>query len=176
MLAGRKGRREGRRQEDRALHVDHEVGDRGRPDLLLDRLGADLGALVHVLVRPDVDDLVERADLAAPEAGDRRELHALGDSLGEGGIGLGDGAGLQEVGAHFEDHGSLLLAGGAALQCTVLIIISRLESRAPSYSAAARTGARNAGMTSFAKRSICSSVTASGVPSGMVQITRSSPG
>ena len=34
----------------------------------------------------------------------------------------------------------------------------------------------NAGMTSLAKRSSCSSVTASGVPSGMLQLTRSRPG
>ena len=43
------------------------------------------------------------------------------------------------------------------------------------YSAAARM-VLNAGITSFAKRSSCSSATASGVPRGRLQLMRSSPG
>ena len=87
-----------------------------------------------------------------PASGD--SLDAAVDLVGERLLGLRHGAGLQQIGADFEDH-----------------------RRPPVYSAAAAALAgRKAGITSLAKRSSCSSVAAIGVPSGMVQMTRSRPG
>ena len=82
------------------------------------------------------------------------QLDPLGDLVGEGLLGLRHGAGLQEVGAHFEDHR-----------------VSPSSRPRPRLHAGLK-----AGITSLAKRSSCSSVTASGVPSGMAQMTRSRPG
>lgn len=72
MFARLEMRREGRGMEDLGLHIEDEVGDPGRPDLGRHGLGADAIALGGVLVGPDMDDLVERADLGPPEAGQTR--------------------------------------------------------------------------------------------------------
>src|SRR5204862_491524 len=66
-------RRKRRRQKDFALLLDDEFAGVGRPALQLLRLGADAGALLEILVGPDVDDPVQRADLGVPEGGERRQ-------------------------------------------------------------------------------------------------------
>src|SRR5437660_9717681 len=67
-------RRKRRRQKDFALLLDDEFAGVGRPALQLLRLGADAGALLEILVGPDMDDPVQRADLGVPEGGERRQL------------------------------------------------------------------------------------------------------
>src|SRR5438132_9977234 len=69
-------RRKRRRQKNFALLVDDEFTGVGRPALQLLRLGADAGALLEILVRPDMDDPVQRADLGVPEGGEWRQLGA----------------------------------------------------------------------------------------------------
>src|SRR5918993_585073 len=108
MLARLEVRRERRGMEDLALHLQDVVGDLGRPHAGPDRLGADVVAFVDVLVRPDMDDLVERADLGAPEAAEARQLGARRHARAEQLLDLGDAARLHEIGAHFKDHQSLL--------------------------------------------------------------------
>src|SRR5215207_1404931 len=94
MLARLEVRRERRGMEDLALHLQDVVGDLGRPHAGPDRLGADVVAFVDVLVRPDMDDLVERADLGAPEAAEARQLGARRHACAEQLLDLGDAARL----------------------------------------------------------------------------------
>src|SRR5437764_7306550 len=108
MLARVEGRREGRGMEDLALHLEDELLDLDRPDLGLDRLGPDRVALVQVLVRPDMDDLVQRADFGAPEAAEARELRPVRQAGRPALLDLRDAARLHQVGAHLEDHRRLL--------------------------------------------------------------------
>ena len=96
--------------------------DLGRPVGVLAGLGADAVALLHVLVAPDVDDLVQRADFGVPEGGDGRVLFAVGQRLGEGFLGLGHGAGFEVVGADFVYHFSLL-------KCVVWIRVELVRMR-----------------------------------------------
>src|SRR6266540_3287582 len=108
MLARLEMRRERRGMQDLAFHLDDVLGGLGRPYAGPDGLGADMVALVEVLVGPDMDDLVERADLGAPEAAEARQLGARRHARAEQLLHLGDAARLHQIGAHFEDHRSLL--------------------------------------------------------------------
>src|SRR5258706_10783449 len=74
-------RRERRRDAQRVLLLDQDVRHLrlGRPDAFADGFGADARTLGGVLVGPDVDILVEHADLAVEGADQRRQLGALAD-------------------------------------------------------------------------------------------------
>ena len=65
---------------------------RRRPDALGDGLAADALALAHVLVGPDMDPLVERADVGVAGEDQRRQGRARRDVLGPGVHHLGDHA------------------------------------------------------------------------------------
>src|SRR5882757_3816323 len=106
MLARLEMRREGRGMEDLGFHIEDEVRDLGRPDLGRDGFGANAVAFVHILVGPDMDDLVERAHFGPPIAGEARELGAAFYGARERLLGLGRGTGLQQVGADLENHRS----------------------------------------------------------------------
>jgi hypothetical protein len=67
-LPRRKGLRERRGDDDLALHLDDEFADFGRP--AGDLLGAHPGAVLQIVIGPDVDDLVERSDLGVEEGGE----------------------------------------------------------------------------------------------------------
>src|SRR5216683_3753259 len=178
VLARVEGRRERRGMEDLALHLEDEFRGLGRPDTHFDRLGAGGVPLVEVLVRPDMDDLVERADFGAPEAAEARQLLACRKGRRPALLDFRDAARLQQVGAHLEDHRRLpfFWDRGPPGPLRFMSGPGGPRSHMTPYSAAARTWPPlNAGITSLANRSICSSVVAIGVPSGMVQITRSSP-
>ena len=78
LLAGLELRREFELVEDVRALAHHEFGGLGRPlaAAFLERGLADPRALLEVLVGPDVDDLVEGADLGVPERGELREFLA----------------------------------------------------------------------------------------------------
>src|ERR1700730_18600078 len=97
-------RRKRRRQKNFALLLDDEFTGVGRPALQLLRLGADAGALLEILVRPDMDDPVQRADLGVPEGGEWRQLGAHRQCRAEPLLELGNRPGLQGIGAHFDNH------------------------------------------------------------------------
>src|SRR5439155_23858686 len=73
-LAWLERRREGRREIDIALQLDFELPHIGRPALELCRLLPQPGARPEVVIGPDMDHPVERADFGVPEGGERRNL------------------------------------------------------------------------------------------------------
>src|SRR2546425_5311765 len=97
---------------------DHDVGllldDQITPArqlleiLVLRHRVAHRGAVLEVLVRPDVDDLVERAEVGVPEGTELGMLLAERFPLREAILELGHGSGAQGVGANFVDHLFLL--------------------------------------------------------------------
>ena len=110
------GRMKGAGFQISGVHVDDVArGDLGRPVGILASLGADAVALFDAFIAPDVDNLVQGADFGVPESGDGGILLAVGQRLGKGFLGLGDGAGLEVIGADFVDHGSLLLLAHGVL-------------------------------------------------------------
>ena len=94
----------GRADEDVALHRDAELGEVGGPDAVRYGLGAHVGALLEGLVRPEVEYLVERADVRVPEADEGGELRAGLYLLGEAALHLGHRVGREVVGTQFVDH------------------------------------------------------------------------
>ena len=56
-----------------------------------------------------MDDLVQGADLGVPKGGERGNLRPRRQRRAEALLELGDRAGLQGIGAHFDDHGHILL-------------------------------------------------------------------
>src|SRR5258705_1894162 len=95
---------EGQRRQDLHVLVDDEVTDLGGPVRILGGLGPDARALGEILVAPHMDDLVERADLGAPEGGERRVLLAVLVGLAVALLHLGQAAGLERVGPELVDH------------------------------------------------------------------------
>src|SRR5581483_10934376 len=75
-----------------------------RPNLLLDGERTDAGPLVQALIRPEVQHLVERAELSVPDAGQRRELAARLHHRRPDLFELADRAGLERVGAQLVYH------------------------------------------------------------------------
>ena len=98
-------RRIGQGLEDLRLHLGDELRGLGWPDAALDGIGTDLGALQRILVGPDVDDLIERANLGVPEGGEGRELQARLERIGPALQKFGQRARVQGVGAELVDHG-----------------------------------------------------------------------
>src|SRR5690348_13954673 len=92
-------RRESGRNGEHVLLLQQQVAAaaRRRPDATLHRLGTDALALARILVGPDVDPLVERAELAREGADQRRELGALADRRTPAVDHLGDRARLVNV-------------------------------------------------------------------------------
>ena len=66
---------------------------------------ASKGAVRQVVIRPAMDDAVERPDLGMKEGAERRDLDAFLEPLGKPLLGFRNRAGLQPVGAHLDDHG-----------------------------------------------------------------------
>src|SRR6266850_667864 len=102
---------ERRRDHDVGLLLDDQIAAAGQ---LLERRVlchrvAHRSAVLQVFVRPDVNDLVERAEVGVPEGAERRVLFAERLPLGEAVLELGHGSGAQGVGANFVDHLLLLL-------------------------------------------------------------------
>src|SRR5581483_12395625 len=85
--------------------------DLRRPGAVLQGLGADARALGEVLVRPHVDDLVERADLGVPEGRERRVLLAVLVRLAEPLLHFAEAAGGDAIRPNLVDHGRLLSRG-----------------------------------------------------------------
>ena len=71
---------------------------------MLGGLLAGLRARRHILVRPDMDDLVQRPDLGVPKGGERRQLGAVRQRFGKALLELGRRAGVQRIGAKFDNH------------------------------------------------------------------------
>src|SRR5579862_9409144 len=74
-------RREGRRDHEHVLLADKLAARRRRPGAGLLRLGADAETLARVLVGPDMDPLVEPAELGRAAKRQRRQLGAALDPL-----------------------------------------------------------------------------------------------
>jgi len=62
------------------------------------------GAVLQIVIGPDVDDVVERPDFGVEEGAERRHLDAFGEYLAKALFGLGNRARLQSVGPHLKDH------------------------------------------------------------------------
>src|SRR5262245_4000517 len=75
-----------------------------RPDPHLYGFGANARALKYILVRPDVDDLVEGADFRVPEGSELGERETPRQGLTEAAQKLVERARLQRVGAKLVDH------------------------------------------------------------------------
>src|SRR6516165_5748036 len=97
-------RRERRREINVGLLVDDEFPDIGRPALKLGRFGTLAGAGTEIVIGPEMDHPVERANLGVPKGGERGDLGPHRQSLGETLLEGGDSARLQRVGAHLDDH------------------------------------------------------------------------
>src|SRR5436309_2925031 len=108
MLGGIELWRERRRDEYLALLADDEFAGVGRPARLFCGLFADPGARRHVLIRPDMDDLVQRPDFGVPEGGERRQFRAVRQCLGKALLEFRRGAGVQRIGADLDDHSGVL--------------------------------------------------------------------
>src|SRR6516162_4056848 len=65
-------------------------------------------AMLQIVIRIDVDDLVERAELGVPEAAQRRVSQAGRQPLFVALLEFGHGSGAQGVGANFVDHWHIL--------------------------------------------------------------------
>src|SRR5580658_10967645 len=92
-LARRQRRRERRGVEHLALLVGDEFADRRRPAFVLRRRGAHRGALLEAVVGPDMDDLVQRADVGVPEGGQFGVFFADWQRRAEAFFDLGQSAG-----------------------------------------------------------------------------------
>src|SRR6185437_13297622 len=107
-------RRERHRDEDAVLHRDDDLGGValiGLPVGVGGEIGAALLAMRQAVIGPDMDDLVEGADLAGEEA-DQLAEQALLDrqsALAIEGDPFRRLARLHRVGAFLDDHVSLLL-------------------------------------------------------------------
>src|SRR6267143_1498251 len=109
-------RRERRRDQHLVFLPDRANAGLRRPLATLARFLADPRALVGVLIRPDVHDLVERTEVGVPEGAELRMFLAEGLPLREAVLELGHGSGAQGVGANFVNH--LLLLGVDATRFT----------------------------------------------------------
>src|SRR5262249_49858824 len=101
---------EGRGDHDVRLLLHDEIASaRQRVELLvlLHRL-TNRHPLLQAVVRPHVDDLVERAKVGVPEGAELRVLLAQRLALGEALLELGHRARTQRVGANLVDHRLLL--------------------------------------------------------------------
>src|ERR1044071_5047844 len=98
-------RREARRNGKPALLLEkgHAFVPRRRPDAGGDRFAADLLALAHVLVGPDMDPLVERADVGEAGEDQGRQSGALLNAHTPALDHLGDRARPVGVGAELVD-------------------------------------------------------------------------
>src|SRR6266404_4563999 len=102
MLARREGRAERRGDHNLALHLDDEFLGLWRP--VRDRLGTHAGAVLEVVIGPDVDDAVEWPDFGVKERAERRHLDAFGQCLGPPLLHFRHRSRLQCVGPHLKDH------------------------------------------------------------------------
>src|SRR5580700_2768700 len=102
-------RRELRRDGEGAglLVQDDAFAARRRPLTGLHRRGAQALAFAHVLVGPDMDPLVERADVGEAREDQRRDGGALLDTWGPRLDDLGDGARPEGVGAELVEAAML---------------------------------------------------------------------
>src|SRR5258707_7651760 len=75
-------RRELGRDDEHVLLADELAAGRRRPGAGFAGLVADAEALGGILVGPDMDPLVERAELGMPAEGERREFLPALDPLG----------------------------------------------------------------------------------------------
>src|SRR5262245_49242240 len=103
---------ERRRDHDVGLLLDDQIAAAGQllEVLVLRHRIAHGRALLEILVRPDVDDLVERAEVGVPEGAELGVLLAKRLALREAILELGHGSGAQRVGANLVDHRLLLLS------------------------------------------------------------------
>src|SRR5205085_4638484 len=106
--------RERRRDEHLALLADNEFARVGRPARLFGGLFADPGARCHVLIRPDMDDLVQGADFGVPEGRERRQFRAVWQCLGKALLEFRRGAVVEGIGVHLDDHLGVLPGLGTA--------------------------------------------------------------
>src|SRR5262249_7232131 len=74
------------------------------------RLGANLGPLTDVLIRPDVQYLIERTGLGMPQTAQGGILDPPRQLLAKSALKLGNTSRLQIIGAKFVDHMYLLSA------------------------------------------------------------------
>src|SRR5262250_2788513 len=102
---------EGRRDHDVGLLLDDQIAPAGQllQVLVLRHRVAYRGAVLEILVRPDVDDLVERAEIGVPEGAELGMLLAQGLALREAVLELGHGSGAQGVGSNLVEHSLHLL-------------------------------------------------------------------
>src|SRR5438067_3429445 len=114
MLGGIELWRERRRDEHLALLADDEFARVGWPARLFGGLFADPGARRHVLIGPDMDDLVERPDFGVPEGRERRQFRAVRQCLGKALLEFRRRAGIEGIGAHLDDHLGVLPGFGTA--------------------------------------------------------------
>src|SRR5262245_36728976 len=105
------GLHERRRDHDVGLLLDDQIASAGQllKILVLRHRVADGGAVLQILVRPGVNDLIERAKVGVPEGAELGVLLAKGLPLREAVLELGHGASAQRVGANLVDHPRLLL-------------------------------------------------------------------
>jgi hypothetical protein len=95
-------RTERRGNDDLALHLDFEFLDLRRP--VRDRLGTHPGAVLEIVIGPDVDDVVQRPDFGVKESAERRYLDAFGQRLAKPLFDFRHRSWLQAVGPHLKDH------------------------------------------------------------------------
>jgi hypothetical protein len=85
--------------------IHDELLDPGRPGAVLDGGGANARALLEVLVWPDVNDLVERAELGMPERRERRVFLAVFIGFGKALFDFRHEFRLDVGGPHLVNHG-----------------------------------------------------------------------
>src|SRR2546428_900914 len=96
---------------DVGLLLDDQIPPAGQllqPGVLRHRV-AHRRTMLQVLVRPGVDDLIERAEVGMPEGTELRVLFPQRLALGKAVLEFGHGPGAQRVGSNFVNHGSLLI-------------------------------------------------------------------
>jgi len=68
------------------------------------RLGSHPGAVLEIVVGPDMNDVVERPDFGVKEGAERRHLDPFGQRLAEALFDFRHRSWLQPISPHLEDH------------------------------------------------------------------------
>src|SRR5258708_22630685 len=97
-------RRERRRQKDLALLADDKLADIRRPAFELGRFSTHFRAFLEALIRPDMNDLIQRPDFGVPEGGERRQFGPCRQGLAEAVLDRRDRTGLHFLSAEFDNH------------------------------------------------------------------------